>query len=107
MADFLNTIGGFFVQIIDNLLNFLFDFLFVIVRLLFGWINIPPLPIEIKSSVNSFLDLIFNNLSLLGFFVRPATLRLIIPLAIFLFSFKYIYKLSMWIIKKIPFLNMK
>ena len=39
MADFLNTIGGFFVQIIDNLLNFLFDFLFVIVRLLFGWIN--------------------------------------------------------------------
>ena len=40
MADFLNTIGGFFVQIIDNLLNFLFDFLFVIVRLLFGWINI-------------------------------------------------------------------
>lgn len=107
MADFLNTIGGFFMQIIDNLLNFLFDFLFIIIQLLFGWIQVPPLPAEIKLSVNSFLDLIFNNLSLFGFFVRPGTLRIIIPLSIFLFSFKYIYKLTMWIIKKIPFLNIK
>lgn len=107
MAEFLNTVSGFFIQIIDNLLNFLFEFLFLIIQLLFGWINIPPLPVEIKSSINSFLDLIFNNLSLLGFFVRPITLRIIIPLAIFLFSFKDIYKLTMWIIKKIPFLNIK
>lgn len=107
MADFLNTIGGFFMQIIDNLLNFLFDFLFIIIQLLFGWIKIPPLPTEIKLGVNSFLDLIFNNLSLLVFFVRPTTLKIIIPLTIFLFSFKYIYKLTMWIIKKIPFLNIK
>lgn len=107
MADFLNNVSGFFIQIIDNLLNFLFDFLFIIFQLLFGWIKVPPIPIEIKSSINSFLDLIFGNLSLLGFFVRPTTLRIVIPLAIFLFSFKDIYKLTMWIIKKIPFLNIK
>lgn len=107
MADFLSTIGDFFSSIISNLLNFVFELLFVIVQLLFGWINIPPFPISLKASINSFLDLIFNNLTFLGFFIRPATLKIVIPLCIFLFSFKYIYRLTMWIIKKIPMLNIK
>lgn len=107
MADFLATVSSFFSSIIDNLLNFLFELLFVIVQLLFGWINIPAFPDSLKNSINSFFDLIFNNLTFLGFFVRPATLKIIIPLAIFMINFKYIYKLTMWIIKKIPFLNLK
>lgn len=107
MADFLATVGDFFSSIISNLLNFVFELLFVIIQLLFGWINIPPIPSEIKNSINSFLDLIFNNLTFLGFFIRPTTLKILIPLCIFLFTFKDIYKLTMWIIKKIPFLNMK
>lgn len=107
MADFFNQIGNFFNDIFQNLLNFLWDLLFILVELLFGWINIPAFPEELKSNINSFLDLIFNNLDLLGFFIRPTTLKIVIPLLIFLFNFKYIYKLTMWIIRKIPFLSMK
>ena len=107
MADFLATVGEFFSSIISNILNFVFELLFVIIQLLFGWINIPPFPASLKSSINSFLDLIFNNLTFLGFFIRPTTLKIAIPLCIFLFNFKYFYKLTIWIIKKIPFLNMK
>lgn len=107
ISSFFSSIGDFFNDIFTNLLNFLWDFLFLLLDLLFGWINIPPFPDTLKNSINSFLDLIFNNLTFLGFFVRPATLKIIIPLAIFMFNFKYIYKLTMWIIKKIPFLNMK
>lgn len=107
MADFLATVGDFFSSIISNLLNFVFELLFVILQLLFGWINIPPFPDTLKGSINSFLDLIFNNLTFLSFFIRPLTLKIVIPLAIFLFNFKYIYKLSMFIIKKIPFFNIK
>lgn len=107
MADFFNEIGNFFNDIFQNILNFLWDLLFILIDLLFGWINIPAFPEELKNSINSFLDLIFNNLDFLGFFIRPLTLKIVIPLLIFLFNFKYIYKLVMWIIRKIPFLNMK
>lgn len=107
MADFLATVGDFFNDIFTNLLNFLWDFLEIILHLLFGWINIPAFPQELKNSIDSFFDLIFGNLSMLGFFVRPITLKIVIPLLIIVINFKYIYKISMWLIKKIPFLNIK
>lgn len=107
MADFLATVGNFFNDIFTNILNFLWSFLEIIIHILFGWINIPAFPNELNNSINSFMNLIFDNLSLLGFFVRPRTLKIIVPLFIIVVNFKYIYKLSMWIIKKIPFLNIK
>jgi len=107
MADFFAEIGDFFNDIIQTVLNFLWELLFTLIKLLFGWINVPAFPEDLQNSINSFLDLIFNNLDFLGFFVRPLTLQIVIPLLIFLFNFKYIYKLSMWIIRKIPFLSMK
>ena len=51
------------------------------------------------------MNLIFDNLSLLGFFIRPTTLKIIIPLCIAAISFKYVYKVIIFVIKKIPFLN--
>lgn len=107
MAEFFDQIGLFFNDIFENILNFLWDLLFILVDLLFGWINVPAFPDNLKSSINSFLDLIFSNLDLLGFFISPTVLKIVIPLLIFLFNFKYIYKLTMWIIRKIPFLAMK
>lgn len=107
MADFLASIGSFFNDIFTNLLNFLWDLLEIVIHLLFGWINIPAFPIGLKSNINSFLDLVFGNLSMLGFFIRPSTLRIVIPLLIIVINFKYIYIISMWLIKKIPFLNVK
>lgn len=107
MADFFEQIGNFFNDLFTNLLNFLWDFLFLLCELLFGWINIPAFPSGLKTSIEFYLDIIFNNLSLVGFFIRPTTLQIAIPIVIFIMNFKYIYKISMWIIKKIPFINMK
>lgn len=98
MSDFLN---GSFSDITNNLLNFLYYLL----DFLFGWINIPQIPDNILNSIDSFLNLIFDNLSLLGFFIRPTTLKIIIPLCIAAFTFKYVYKVIIFVIKKIPFLN--
>lgn len=73
----------------------------------FSWINIPNFPSELINNINSFLDLIFNNLTLLGFFVRPITLQIAIPILIILLNFEYLYKLTMWILRKIPMLGIK
>lgn len=89
------------------ILEALLNLIQLLLNVVFGWINIPPFPVELTSSIDSFLDLIFENLSLLGFFIRPITLTVAIPLLIILLNFDKIYKLAMYIIKKIPFLGIK
>lgn len=90
-------------MIISTILNLLKILLFTC----FGWINLPSLPSEITENINTFLDLIFDNLTLLGFFVRPSTLLLVIPILVILLNFEKVYKFTMWILKKIPMLNIK
>lgn len=107
ISNFFSALGELGSNVITNLLNFLWDFLEFLIHLLFDWINIPAFPEDLNNSVNEFLNLIFNNLGFLGFFIRPQTLKIVIPLLIFLFNFKYIYKLVMWIIRKLPFLSIK
>lgn len=90
---------GFFDNISEGL--------YKIIQFAFGWINIPQMPNEITNSIDSFFNLIFDNLSLLGFFVRPMTLKIVIPVLIILLNFDLIYKIVMWLVLKIPFFNIK
>ena len=88
-------------MIIEGLLNLLFG----LINFCFSWLNLPAFPPELAESIDNFLDLIFNNLSLLGFFIRPTTLQIIIPALIIVINFDRIYKFVMWILRKIPILN--
>ena len=88
-------------MIIQLILNLLKSLLFSV----FSWINLPQFPEGLTNSLNSFIDLIFDNLNLLGFFIRPATITIVIPVLIILINFDKVYKLTMWILKKIPMLN--
>ena len=90
-------------MILEVLLNFIKSLLFFV----FGWINIPSLPQALEESLSDFLDIVFGNLSVLGFFIRPATLSIIIPLSIVLINFDKIYNFVMFILRKIPFLDIK
>lgn len=90
-------------MILEAILNLVSSLL----QICFGWINIPSFPSDLTVSINSFLDLIFNNLSLLGFFIRPTTITLVVPTLIILLNFEYVYKFTMWILRKIPFLGIE
>lgn len=90
-------------MIIEALLNLIK----LLLNVVFGWISLPPFPEELTSSIDMFISLIFDNLSLLGFFIRPITLTVSIPILIILLNFEQVYKLVMWIVRKIPFLGIK
>lgn len=79
----------------------------VLLSFCFGWINLPQAPETITTSISQFLDLVFNNITLLGFFVRPITFQIAIPLLIIIMNFERLYKLTMWILRKIPMLSIK
>lgn len=106
-TDFFNTIGDFFIDLSTNILHFCYDMLCNLLMVIFGWINIPAIPDSIRTSISSFLELVFSNSSIVGFFIRIDTLKILIPLLIVVINFEYIYKFTMWIVKKLPFLNLK
>ena len=74
----------------------------VVFKVIFAWINLPSVPAEIVNSIDAYLDLVFNNLSFLGFFVRPVTFRIVATSAIAIFTFNKLYKVTMWIYHKLP-----
>lgn len=79
----------------------------ILLSFCFSWINLPQAPVEITSGITSFLDLIFNNLTLLGFFIRPITFQIAVPLLLVIMNFERLYHLTMWILRKIPMLSIK
>lgn len=74
---------------------------------IFDFIDIPDLPQSVLDSISSFLDLVFTNISALGFFIRPITLQVLVPLAIIVINFDKIYDAVMWVLKKIPMLGIE
>ena len=68
---------------------------------------LPEFPSDLVDSMNSFFSLIFDNLPLLGFFVRLDTVKILIPLVIVVINFEDIYAFVMWILRKIPFIGVE
>lgn len=87
--------------------DLLMTWLYELINLVFGWINIPQFPVELSGSIDVFFDLIFDNLSLLGFFIREGTLKIVVPVLLIVINFEFFYKLVMWLVRKLPFVNIK
>lgn len=89
-------------MIIETILNLLA----IVITTVFGILpNIPNLPENMINGVYSVINVIFDNLSLLGCFVRPSTIVLAVPIVIVIYNFDKIYKITLWILKKIPMLG--
>lgn len=89
-------------MIIESLLTAGFSLINLLLNLL------PTVPTMGESLSNSFWyywNTIFNNLSLVSCFVRVSTIKLIIPLLIFVINFEHIYSFGIWVINKIPFID--
>ena len=99
MFGFLSTsFGDLFTEIFDigcYIAHILIEFSF-------GWLNIPELPVSIQTSINSFLDFLFSNAGFFGFFIRPTTLNIIIPLLIYTLGIRYVYRILKWVINHLP-----
>lgn len=86
-------------MILENLLNILLSSIEVILSIL---PDMPSLPDELLSSAYSFIDLIFDNVGLLGLFIPISTIKVVVPLVLVIVNFDKIYKLTMWVLNKIP-----
>lgn len=89
-------------MIVEGLLNIVTTILYFVLDLL---PSVPDLPVAITNAITTVLDLIFDNVGLLGVFVPLNIIKVIIPLWIVVDNFDKIYSIVFWVIKKIPMLN--
>ncbi len=89
------------IETILNLLKFLLTTIFGILP------DLPDMPEAIVNGITSFLDIIFDNVGLLGLLVPISTIKVVIPIVVLIMNFDDIYKLVMFIIKKIPMLGVE
>lgn len=90
-------------MIVESIMNLLKT----VIMSVFGVLpNIPNLD-NASEKINSFFDLIFSNAQLVGCFINPTTIKICIPVILVILNFEKIYKITLWILKKIPMLDIK
>ena len=78
----------------------------MLLTIIFGLLpDIPNFDSGVLNSLNGFINLIFDNLDLLGFFIDIELVSALIPWLVIILNFEHIYDFIMWIIRKIPILN--
>lgn len=86
-------------MIIESLINLIT----VIIKMLAMPFDIlPDTPPALVSAVDTYFDMIFNNLGFLNFFVHTETLRNVATIAIIIWTVDKIFSLLMWIVHKLP-----
>ena len=63
---------------------------------------------QIVTTINEYLDLIIGGgADFVAFFLPMDTLKIVLPIALSLIFFEKIWSLILWVLKKIPFLNIQ
>lgn len=69
--------------------------------------NLAPMPPQIIAACDWLIDMVGHSAGILKYIYTPVMFNLIVGLVISLLLFDQIYHLGMWIIKKIPVINVK
>ena len=89
-------------MIIESLLNAIFS----VFETLFSSINIPGMPEGMFEQVVSFFNNTLNYAgSLISLFIPWSQVKIFFPILIVILSSEEIYKLVMWVLRKIPMLG--
>lgn len=91
-------------MLVENLLSLISSFINGLFSLL---PDIPSMPSAVTTPIESIIDLIFDNAGIIGIFVSIDLIKVLVPLIIIVINFDEIYRVIVWIVKKIPILNIE
>lgn len=80
----------------------------IVIKVIFSILGIlPDMPEEVTSVIDDFFDIIFAGVNIFNFFVPLNFVAILIPIVIAILNFDKIYKLIMWVLRKIPFIGVE
>lgn len=90
------------------LIDLIIDGFIALIEFIFGLLpSLPEVPATIQGYINQFLDMLFQGMGLIDIFLDLTTFKLILVAWLATFQFHNIFRLIMFIAKKIPFLGFK
>lgn len=89
------------------ILESVFNLFAAALKLIFGWIEFPPFPTELRAYVDAMVDLIRMGLNIIWVFIDQEVVMILLPLVVAVINFDHMYKLVMFVLRKIPFLGIK
>ncbi|MDO4279635.1 MAG: hypothetical protein Q4C69_12475 [Lachnoclostridium edouardi] len=78
-----------------------------LLKLCFGWKNLPNLPDSVMSVVNELFGYIEGSIGIMGVFIDLSMVRILLPVLLIVVNFEEVWKFTMFILKKIPFLGIE
>lgn len=83
------------------------DFIYGIFLSIFTNINIPSIPTEVHDLIDTIVEYLLLGLNIISTYTHLPYLLLLFSLVCFFDGFMWVYKILIWVIKKVPFINMK
>lgn len=87
------------------ILEAVFNLVSGLVKIVFGWINLPDLPGSITSVIDELFALISGSVGIIGIFVDLNMVKILLPVFLIVINFDEVWKFTMFILRKIPFLG--
>lgn len=90
------------------IINFIVDSMLSVLKLIFGILpNVPAIPTAISDGGTWITDQISSVIGVLNMVYGQTLMAAIMVVVIAMFSFDWVYHTAMWIIRKIPVINIK
>lgn len=89
------------------ILKLLLELVLVLLELLFGWVSLPQVPAVLSSNVDTILNYMREGMGWVYLVVPKELVLALLPIILAVENFDRLYSVTMWILKKIPMLNIK
>lgn len=89
------------------ILQAVFDLVASLLKLVFGWINLPDLPTAVMSVIDKLFECIQGGIGIMGIFLDMSMVKILLPVLLVVVNFEHVWKFTMFILRKIPFLGIE
>ena len=89
------------------IVKFLLELIFGLLQIVFAPINLPDLPDGIHVVIERFVEIISSAVGLFSVFVDFTVVKWLLPVVVAIVFFDRIWKLIMFILRKIPFIGVQ
>lgn len=88
------------------ILKLLFELVLGLLEIVFSWVSFPAMPEAVTNVVDTLLGYMAEGIGFVWMFIPRQLVLVLLPIVLVLENFDRLYKVVMWILRKIPFLNM-
>lgn len=89
------------------IVKLLFELVLNLLHIAFSWVSFPPMPSEVTTALDTLLEAMGDAMGFVWLIVPKQLVLVVLPVVLVVENFDKLYSVVMWVLRKIPFLDMK